>query len=372
MLTVSVDITSLLHTMTGVGVFTRELVDGLAARPDIDLSVFAVSWRGRAGLAAAAPAGTRIHARPVPARIARSAWARTDLPSARQLVGRVDVVHGPNFVVPPGGGAAEVVTIHDLTALHHPEMCTPDVLEWPHLARRAVARGAWIHTVSEFVAAEVREAFPAAADRVVAVPNGIRLPDPPDATSDAAAGRFLAGGYRYVLAVGTIDPRKDLPSLVAAFTAVGARDPDLRLVIAGADGLGSEDLERAIAASSLQRRIVRLGTVPENQRLALLRGATVVAYPSRYEGFGLVPLEAMAVGTPVVTTDAGAIPEVVGDAALVVPVGDTDALAQAIGQVLGDEALAQDLADAGEARVGRYSWTATVDGIVALYRKATA
>ncbi|MGN6695637.1 MAG: glycosyltransferase family 4 protein [Aquihabitans sp.] len=366
----SVDITSLLHPLTGVGVFTRELVDGLAVRDDLDLSVFAVSWRGRGGLVAAAPSGARIHARPMPARVARGFWSQFDVPSARHLVGKVDVVHGPNFVVPPGGGAAEVVTVHDLTAIHHPEMCTPDVLEWPDLLRRAVRRGAWIHTVSEFVAAEVRDAFPDAAERVVAVPNGIRLPGPADATSDAAAGRYLAGGQRYVLAVGTVDPRKDLPSLVAAFTEVALGDPDLRLVIAGADGLGSEDLDRAIAGSPLQRRIVRLGTVPDHQRLALLRGAAVVAYPSRYEGFGLVPLEAMAVGTPVVTTAAGAVPEVVGDAALVVPVGDTGALARSLALVLEDEALAQDLGDAGEARVLQFPWSATVDGLVALYRQA--
>ncbi|MCU1371028.1 MAG: glycosyl transferase group 1, partial [Ilumatobacteraceae bacterium] len=211
---------------------------------------------------------------------------------------------------------------------------------------------------------------PEAGDRVVAVPNGIRLPAPADAASDAAAGRFLAGGARYVLAVGTVDPRKNLPSLVEAFTEVGARDPDLRLVIAGADGLGTDALEAAIAASSLARRIVRFGTVPEHQRLALLRGAALVAYPSRYEGFGLVPLEAMAVGTPVVATAAGAIPEVVGDAAVVVPVGDVGALAHGIAQVLGDEALAQDLADSGLQRVQQFPWAATVDGLVGLYRRA--
>ena len=369
-LRVSVDITSLLQPLTGVGTFARELVDGLAERPDIDLAVFAVSWRGRGRLRAAAPAGARVSTRPMPARLAREAWSRLELPNAHQLAGRADVVHGPNFVVPPGGGAAEVVTVHDLTAIHHPEMCTPDVLQWPDLLRRALDRGAWVHAVSEFVAAEVRQAFPAAGDRVVAVPNGIRLPSRPDAASDATAGRYLAGGHRYVLALGTVDPRKDLPSLVAAFTEIGATDPDLRLVIAGADGMGSEALAEAIARSSLQRRIVRLGAIADHQRLALLRGAAVVAYPSRYEGFGLVPLEAMAVGTPVVTTAAGAVPEVVGDAALVVPVGDPGALAHALRQVLHDEALAQDLADSGEARVLAFPWSATVDGIVELYRRA--
>ena len=371
-LRVSVDVTSLLQPATGVGVFTREIVDGLAARPDIALTVFAVSWRGRDRLASVAPADATLRTRPMPARVARSAWQRTDHPTARLLAGRADVVHGPNFVVPPGGGAAEVVTVHDLTAIRHPEMCTPDVLQWPGLLRRALGRGAWVHTVSRFVADDVRAAFPEAGERVVAVPNGIRLPAPPDATSDAAAGRFLAGGHRYVVALGTVDPRKDLPSLVAAFTSVAAQDPDLRLVIAGADGLGSPELDRAVAASSAWRRIVRLVRVDDHQRLALLRGASVVAYPSRYEGFGLVPLEAMAVGTPVVATSVGAIPEVVGDAALLVPAQDPDALAAALDAVLVDDVRRRELTDAGRVRVEQFPWSATVDGLVSLYRRAAA
>ena len=367
-----VDITSLLHAPTGVGVFTQELVDGLAARPDIDLSVFAVSWRGRDRLGAAAPGGVTVKTRPVPARVAREAWKRFDLPSARLLAGPTDVVHGPNFVVPPGGGAAEVVTVHDLTALHYPEMCTPDVLEWPGLLRRALRRGAWVHTVSEFVADEVRGAFPEAADRVVAVRNGMRVPPPAEATTDASAGHHLAGGQRYVLALGTVDPRKDLPSLVRAFALLAAQDPDLRLVIAGSGGLGSPQLEAAVAGSPHSRRIIRIDQVDDARRLALLRGASVLAYPSIYEGFGLVPLEAMAVGTPVVATAVGAVPEVVGEAALLVPPGDPDALAAALGQVLGDPALSESLADEGEERVAQFSWADTVDSIVALYRRAAA
>jgi glycosyltransferase involved in cell wall biosynthesis len=305
----------------------------------------------------------------MPARLARSAWSRTDHPSARLLAGPVDVVHGPNFVVPPGGGAAEVVTVHDLTALHHPEMCTPDVLAWPDLLRRALRRGAWVHTVSEFVADEVRDAFPDAGDRVVAVPNGLRMPTPADASSDAATGRRLAGGDRYVLAVGTVEPRKDLPSLVAAFDALASGDADLRLVIAGADGLAAPALASAIAASPHRDRIVRLGSIPDADRWGLLRGATVVAYPSIYEGFGLVPLEAMAVGTPVVATDVGAIGEVVGDAAELVAPRDPEALASALARVLDDDDR-QRLVAAGTERIARYSWPATVEGLVDLYRRA--
>ncbi|HEX2577041.1 MAG TPA: glycosyltransferase, partial [Aquihabitans sp.] len=115
---------------------------------------------------------------------------------------------------------------------------------------------------------------------------------------------------------------------------------------------------------------VRLGWVDDDQRLALLRGASVVAYPSRYEGFGLVPLEALAVGTPVVATAVGALPEVVGDGAVLVPSHDVDALADGLARVLAGGPEVTELLARGGARVDAYSWEATVDGIVALYRRA--
>ncbi|MFN8017732.1 MAG: glycosyltransferase [Acidimicrobiales bacterium] len=298
---VGIDVTSLLDAITGIGTFVHEAVEGLAARPDVDLHAFAVTWRGRDRLATVVPRGACRHVRPLPARVARLAWARSSHPSARLLVGAVDVVHGPNFVVPPGGGAAEVATVHDLTALHHPEMCTADVLEWPHLLRRALRRGAWVHTVSSFVADELADAFPEAAGRIVVVPNGVRVPPPADATTDAGAGHHLAGGERYVLAVGTIEPRKHLVSLIAAFESLADGDPDLRLVVAGGDGLGAEVVHAAARSSRHSVRISMLGRV-DGASAPPCCAASVVAYPSLYEGFGLVPLDAMAVGTPVVAT----------------------------------------------------------------------
>lgn len=366
---VALDVTSLLDARTGVGTFTDELARGLARRPDIDLRAFAISLRGRARLGDVVPAGVRHEARPFPARAARALWRRADVPDARLLAGPADVVHGPNFVVPPGGGAAELVTIHDLTALHYPQMCTPDVLEWPGLLRRALSRGAWVHTVSEHVAAEVREAFPEAGERVVAVRNGVHRPPPPGPATSGEAGATLAGGERYVVAVGTEDPRKDLPGLVRAFEQVAAADPTLRLVLAGGRGMASDELDEVVERSALRSRIVRLGRIDDDQRLALLRGAAVVAYPSRYEGFGLVPLEAMAVGTPVVTTSVGAIAEVVGDAAVLVAPGDVEALANGLGRALGDDELRAQLVVAGDQRVDALPWRATVEGIAGLYRR---
>ncbi len=372
-LRVTVDATSLLDRPTGVGVFAREVLAGLAERPHVDVTAIAVTWRGRRGLHGVVPGGVAVGGLAVPARLARWGWARSRWPDVSMLAGRTDVVHGPNFVVPPGGGAAEVVTVHDLTALHFPELCTPDVLQWPDLLRRSLDRGAWVHTVSHFVAEEVREWFPAAAERVVAIPNGLRLP--PAAVpgrSDAAAGRRLAGGDRFVLALGTVEPRKDLPSLVRAFDALAAEDQELRLVVAGPDGWGARALTAARDRARHRRRIVRLGWVDDPQRLALLRAAAVVAYPSRYEGFGLVPLEALSVGTPVVASAAGALPEVLGDAAVLVPPSEPDALAGALASVMADGGLRARLLAAGARRVVAYRWDRTVGDLVALYLRAAA
>ena len=368
----AVDTTALLDRPTGIGVYVGELVRGLGSRADVEARAFAVSFRGRNRLADVVPPGVTVRSRPLPARVARLAWQHADRPTAAWLAGATDVVHGPNYVVPPGGGAAEVVTVSDLSAVHFPEMCTPDVLQWPHLLGRALARGAWVHTISDSVGDEVRALHPDAADRVVAVPLAVRRPAAPTPDTDAIRGRHLAGGPRYVLALGTVEPRKDLPSLVAAFDVLAVHDPDLRLVLAGPDGPGVEALTAARDRAAHRRRIVRLGWVDDHQRLALLRGASVLAYASHYEGFGLVPLEAIAAGTPVVATAVGALPEVLGDGGLLVPPGDVDALAEALGRVLADDALAADLLRRGDTRVDAYSWEATVDGIVALYRRALA
>ena len=369
-LSVALDVTALLDRPTGIGVYVGELAAGLAERAEVDVTAFAVSARGRNRLDQVVPAGVRVRSRPLPARLARRLWLRSDRPTVRWLAGSVDVVHGPNYVVPPGGGAAEVVTVSDLSAVHLPEMCSSDVLQWPPLLARALDRGAWVHTISEWVGDEVRELHPAHADRVVAVPLGIRRPGPPTAVSDAERGRHLAGGPRYVLALGTVEPRKDLPGLVAAFDRLADTDPEVRLVLAGPDGAGAEALTVARRGARHDRRIVRLGWVDDDVRLALLRGASVVAYASLYEGFGLVPLEALAVGTPVVATAVGAIPEVLGDAGLLVEAGDVEGLHDGIHRVLTEGDLARDLVSRGQVRVDAHPWERTIDGLVDLYRRA--
>ena len=365
---VAVDITPLLATRTGVAVFVSRLLEAMAQRGDLTLTGYALSWRGRAGMARGLPPGVRIARRRMPARAMRQTWLRADWPPIELWTGAIDVVHGTNFVVPPARGAAEVVTVHDLTPLRYPELVEPASLDYPRLVRRALGRGAYVHTPSAFVADEVVDLLGADRSRVRVVHHGV-----PDVDAFASDGDSVDDQpYPYVLALGTVEPRKDLPTLVRAFDAVAADEPDLRLVVAGPDGWGIDAYDRAVASAHHRDRVVRVGYVADAMRGALLRRASVFAYPSLYEGFGFPPLEAMACGVPVVATTAGSLPEVLGDAARLVAPGDADAFAEAIAAVVRSDATRRDLIERGRARVVGYSWERAAAGMVDLYRAARA
>lgn len=364
------DATFVLSPRTGVGTFAWAVLERLAADPTIDVTAFAVAWRRSADVVREVPAGVRVPRRTdvLSPRHARAAWKRLGGPPIELVTGPVDVVHSPNYVVPPALRAATVVTVHDLTFVRFPELCTDDTRRFPALIQAAVDRGAWVHTVSRWVADEVVDTFHVDPERVVVVPNAT---DPLPAGT-AEAGRRLAGGDRYVLALGTVEPRKNLARLVAAFERVADDDRDLRLVIAGAEGWGADELRGACTVARHADRIVRLGWVDAEQRAALLRGATVLAYPSLYEGFGIPPLEAMAAGTPVVAGRAGALPETCGDAAVLVDPLDVDALAAALDEVVHDEGTAAELVARGRANLARFSWDRSAAELTALYRRAAA
>ncbi|MGH9107278.1 MAG: glycosyltransferase family 4 protein, partial [Acidimicrobiales bacterium] len=358
-LRVALDATPLLGPRTGVGEFCLRALEQLGRRPDLDVGAFAVSWRKRYELAGQVPPGVTVLDRPMPARPLHKSWSYLPFPPIEAFIGPVDVVHGTNFVVPPARRAATVVTVHDLTVVHFPEMCQPATLAYPRLVRQAVRRGAWVHTPSRFVAGEVVELLGVPPERVRAVHHGV-APLPARSPAGAPAPGLLPGwAKRYVLAVGTVEPRKDFPTLVRAFAPVSAGRADLALVIAGEDGWGRAELDAAVAACPARDQVVRLGRVGDAERDELVAGATVLAYPSRYEGFGFPALEAMAAGTAVVTTRCGALQEVLGDAACFVDVGDADALAGALEHLVDDGQARLELSERGLAQAAGYTWEAS-------------
>jgi glycosyltransferase involved in cell wall biosynthesis len=373
-LRVALDATPLLGLRTGVGVFCLGALQALATRPELDVHAFAVSWRRRAGIEALLPPNVSAQQRPMPARPLHALWQRGAAPPVEWFIGQVDVVHGTNFVVPPTRRAGAVVSVHDLTPLHYPELCNPATLAYPGLIRKALGRGAWVHTDSAFVAGEVIQAFDADPARVRVVCPGVppRVEVAHDVARSVVDALLPTGATRYVLAIGTAEPRKDLPGLVRAFDQLAAGQPDLALVLAGPPGWGGDALDAAIAGARAQERVVRTGWLESAALAALLQEASVLAYPSLYEGFGFPALEAMAAGVPVVATRAGSLPEVLGDGAALVEVGDHEDLAKALDNVLGDAALRQRLITAGTARAATFTWDRCGEGLARLYHDVAA
>src|SRR5262249_21034858 len=337
------------------------------ARHDVSLVAYAVT--GRAALASQTrlPPGLPLRVTGVPARALFAAWRSSSQPRIERWTGPVDVVHGTNFVVPPAR-ARGLVTVHDVAFLRDPHLVSPAARRFTGLLRAALRRGATVHVYSDTVGRDLEHLLPCPADRVVRIYPGIAATD----DGDAAAGRLLAGTDRYVLALGTVEPRKNLPRLVAAFDSEADCDGELRLVVAGPDGWGTAAFTEAVRGARHGDRVMRLGYVDDSARADLLAGARVLAYPSLDEGFGHPPLEAMRAGVPVVAARAGALPEVLGDAALLVDPSSAAALADAVGTAVADDAARSRLVAAGHDRVGRYTWGPAGGELVGLYRRAAA
>ncbi len=364
---VGYDATSLLGQRTGVGYVAAEMLRVLATRPEVEMHAFPVTWRGRHDLAHEVPPGVATHERLMPARLARAAWSRIGRPRAEWWVGEIDLLHAPNFVAPPTR-ARVVVTVHDLTFIRYPQLCTDDTLSYRGHLERTLADGATIHAVSDAMAVEIRDTFGLDDTRVRRIYPGFE----PMTGGDAERGRVLAGAGHYVVALGTIEPRKNLLRLVAAFDAVAAQDRDITLVLAGPRGWGADEVDAAIAAAHHGDRIRITGYVDHAQRRDLLAGARLLIYPSIYEGFGLPPLEAMSIDLPVVASSAGSVPEVLGDSALLPDPMDEQAIAEAIAQALVDEELRRTLIERGRERCRRFDWETTGTELLQLYRDVLA
>jgi glycosyltransferase involved in cell wall biosynthesis len=318
----------------------------------------------------------------VPARLLRAAWARLPFPPVEWLAGPVDVFHATNFAAPPARRAAVVVTVHDLTYLRFPEMVTAASARYRELVPRALGRGATVCTPTAAVADEVADAYRLPRERLVVTPLGVgpafRAAAPPDPAWLAARGL----PERYLLFVGNREPRKNLPTLLAAYrqllpgrvpdggrgpgaAAAGAAEGVPPLVLVGPPGWGE-----ALDLAGLPAEAVRTpGYLPEDDLARVVAGAAALAYPSWYEGFGLPALEALACGTPVVAADLPALREVLGGHAELVPPGDAAALADALAKVL-DDPGGEPARAARRAHAAAFTWTACAEATLSAYRLA--
>ena len=356
-LRVALDATPLLGERTGIGNYVEHLVDELAGRPDdVALRIIAFSVRRRAALKSVPPTVKVVH-RTLPARQLRRAWVRSDLPPAEWLTGRVDVVHGTNFVLPPPRRAAGVLTVHDLAFLHYPQTVSVASLAYRELVPRALRRAAVVLTPTRAIADELVDAYPAAAGRVRVTPLGV------DAAW-AQAGSAPPGGLpeRYTLAVGTVEPRKGIGVLLDANRALPPDAP--ALVLAGPAGWATD-----LNVTGLGNRLVRKGYLDGATLRETVAGAALLVFPSVYEGFGLPPLEALAAGTPVVASDLPATREVLGDHARFVEPGNAGALAEAIADTLAHPP-GPAARQAARDHAATFTWRRCAEATLAAYQEA--
>jgi len=288
-----------------------------------------------------------------------------------------DLLHSPHYVRPLLCTVPSVVTIHDCIHLLFPQYL-PNRMAFRYarfMMGNAIRRSALVFTVSEASRADILRFYPATdPHKVHVVPNAIDaelLEDPGPEETERVRERYQIRG-RFVLFAGNVKPHKNLERLIRAFARVRGQEgnEDLRLVLLGDDVGRYASLRRTADEAGVRQDVRFFGFVPHQTLAALYRMATVFAFPSLYEGFGLPPLEAMACGTPVVTSRISSLPEVVGDGALLVDPYSEEEIGNGIARILDDESLRQRLIERGLERAASFSWQRSVRQVHSGYLKA--
>jgi len=361
---VLIDYRPALRERSGAGEYTHQLVRALVglSAPDLDLSIFSSSWKDRltnvSGLDGVTPIDRRV-----PVTLLNWMWHRLGWPPAEVLTGQTyDVTQSSHPLLMPSRAAAQIVTIHDLNFLRHPERTRAEIRrDYPALARSHAQRADRILVPSLFTAGEVEREFGVARDRLAVCPPG--APPWPARQSPPLDG--------YVLFVGTLEPRKNIPGLLDAYQEIVERRiaaPELRLA-------GNATPEAAPWLARLERAplkgVVRhVGYVDPRNTRQLYEGAQLLVLPSFEEGFGIPVLEAMTLGVPVVAARRGSLPEVLGDAGLLVDPEKPAEIADAIVRLLTDPGFGAACAERGVARSRQFRWDMTAQRVFETYRQA--
>ena len=353
---------------TGVGVYTQQVIRHL---PHMDPDSEYVAWylhakgllRPRAFFGSVAASNLTERASRFPARVFEPVSSRLGVPRTEWSVD-FDVLLATNFLPPATKSPGVVMVVHDLAYEHLPETAPHMNARWRRRFDDALENAAGVLVPSSSTKEDLLAAHPVDPARVTVTPLGVDAAAFAPASREAVEAvlrRFEIDGP-YALFVGGIEPRKNVDALVRAFATLA---PGTRLLIAGGpvrwDPKASERLDETVAglAPAARARIVRTGYVSDKDKVALLTGATLLAYPSLYEGFGFPVLEGFAAGVPVLTSDVASLPEVAGDAALTVDPHDESAIAAGLAELFGDDDLRALLAAAGVARASRFTWEAT-------------
>jgi glycosyltransferase involved in cell wall biosynthesis len=360
-----IDYRPALRARTGVGEYIHQVVKALAENGQDDITLFSSSWKDR-------PAAELRHELPdvqiidqrIPVRALNLAWHRLEWPPVEAVAGgHYDIAHSPHPLLLPSRSAAQVVTIHDLHFMSHPERTSHEIRrDYPALAGRHARRADRIIVPSRFAAAQVQRTFNVPPERIAVCHLGAPEWKAPPARVDSNG---------YILFMGTLDARKNIGGLLHAYgQLLGERTDVPRLIIAGRAGSGSARWLEEIAKPPLAGHVEYLGYVSADAREPLFKGAQLFVLPSFEEGFGLPALEAMSAGVPVVVSDRGSLPEVVGDAGLLIDPEEPSSLAAAIERIVSDTSLRETLARRGLERARQFSWKQTALSVRRAYEDA--
>jgi glycosyltransferase involved in cell wall biosynthesis len=372
---IAIDYTPAVWQGAGIGRYTRELVAAIVAQGgghEYRL-FFAAGWPGTQPPFAAALGElcarwphVRAVAIPLPPRRLAQLWHRLRIPAPIEwLTGRVDLVHAPDFVPPPTA-APTLVTVHDLSYVVHPECALPSVARYLNAAvPRGLRRAAAILADSEATRRDLQRVLGVDAGRVTVVYPGVGERFHPMEPGALDATRVRLGlPERFLLFVSTIEPRKNLPRLLEAYATL---DDAPALVIGGRRGWMFEPVFEAIERLGLHERVRLLDFVDDADLPALYNLAWAFVYPSIYEGFGIPALEALASGTPVLTAANSSLPEVVGDAAVLVAADSVASIGDGLRRIIGDADLRARLRAAGPARARAFRWETAAQQVLGLY-----
>jgi glycosyltransferase involved in cell wall biosynthesis len=410
-----IDYRPALRQRSGVGEYIFRLLQALqqVRLPGDELAVFSSSWKDRVDRRDLGGIGV-VDAR-IPVRVLNRLWHRREWPPIEMVAGRFDVVHSAGPTLIPAKHAAQVVTVHDLDFLAHPERTWAEMRrDYGALVQQHVLRADHVIVNSAYTAGEVHQRLGVPQTRItVCRPGGLSWtarkaakPAADDGGNGIGAGAAggaekaeagpvaVAGGVRgapamvvgppvtaggmtlgtgYILFVGTLEPRKNVGGLLQSYTRLVQRWPDApRLVLAGRSVALSKPWLEALTKEPLASKAIHLGYVADSEREALYKGASVLVLPSFNEGFGLPVLEAMTVGVPVIASNRGALPEVLGDAGMLIEPEDPDSLTAALERMLTDTALARRLAARGLRRTRLFDWIGSARALRAAYDEAVA
>ena len=372
---IALDYTAGIRQGAGVGQYVRSLVNEMLAQDASNEYTLITS--GRPTKEHSFPTASNVRGRSVfiPDRYLNIFWYRWRVPLyANFFTGPADIYHGLDFGLPPlAGRAHKVVTVYDLAFLQHPETAVSSLAAFLNkVVPESVAAADVVAAISHATKHALIEHYKTPPEKITVIPCGIapHFHRISDAALLEATRRKFDLKRPLVLSVGTLEPRKNHLGLIKAFYEVQkSKESPAMLAIAGGKGWLYEETQRMVTELKLENKVRFLGRISDLELITLYSLADVFAFPSFFEGFGMPPLEAMACGAPVITSNTSSLPEVTGDAAILVDPHDTNAIANAIARILGDEQLREELRQKGYLQAQHYTWPKAAHKMLTVYQK---